>query len=78
MSEFLENHKRDEEFKIKLKNLINEYNQENKSDTPDYILAIYVNDCLDAFNRAVITRDVHYDNKKDPATNNVNQHCTLE
>lgn len=39
-----------------LQNLINEFAEENKSDTPDYILAHYLQECLDAFNTAVNAR----------------------
>ena len=47
-------------FEDKLKGLINEYSEENRSDTPDWILAWYMNACLDAFNRATVCRDEWY------------------
>lgn len=43
-------------FRRKIQDLINDNCMENASDTPDYILAIYLNDCLDAFNKAVLSR----------------------
>lgn len=55
------------DFVSKLKNLINATSMENGSDTPDYILAEYMRDCLIAFNKAVILRNRFY---RDPST-----HC---
>ena len=49
------------EFKLELQMIINKYSKEDKSDTPDYILATYMNDCLKAFNKAVLQRDDFYD-----------------
>ena len=43
-------------FTRKIQDLINENCMENVSDTPDYILAFYLNDCLNAFNNAVLSR----------------------
>jgi len=40
------------EFEKKLSDLINEYSLEGGSDTPDFILAGYMNDCLQAYNNA--------------------------
>ena len=47
-------------FQEELENLINKHSQENGSDTPDFILARYMNDCLDAYNTAVKSRDKHF------------------
>ncbi len=44
-------------FRDKLKSLINEENIENGSNTPDFILREYLCDCLEAFDRAVVSRD---------------------
>lgn len=41
-----------ESFEKKLEQLINKYSLENGSDTPDFILAMYLNDCLQAYNKA--------------------------
>ena len=46
-----------DEFKKQLEKLINLYSKENDSNTPDFILARYMRDCLDAFNKATIRRD---------------------
>jgi hypothetical protein len=45
------------DFEIELKQLINKYSMEIRSDTPDYVLALYLRDCLNAFNTATIARD---------------------
>ena len=45
-----------ESFEKKLSNLINCYSLERGSDTPDFILAQYLNDCLQAYNKAVSQR----------------------
>ena len=47
-------------FDSELKQLLNRYSKENDSDTPDYILARYIQDCLDAYNRALQTREKWY------------------
>lgn len=43
-----------------LQDLINRYSKENGSNTPDYILANYLNDCLDIFGKAVMKRSEWY------------------
>jgi hypothetical protein len=47
-------------FSKELAQLINKYSLENGSDTPDYILADYLVDCLQAFNRTLIIREHWY------------------
>lgn len=47
-------------FQKELEILINQYSLENKSNTPDYILAQYLDDCLKAFNKATNNRAKHY------------------
>ncbi len=47
-------------FEEELENLINRHSQENASNTPDYILASYLSNCLDAFNQATYKRELHY------------------
>lgn len=46
-----------DEFKQEIEVLLNKYSMENKSDTPDYILAQYLTDCLKAFERATYDRE---------------------
>jgi hypothetical protein len=45
------------EFQKKLAVLINEHSIETETDTPDFALAQYLNDCLDAFGTVMKTRD---------------------
>jgi hypothetical protein len=40
-----------------LRALLNRYSVENESNTPDFILANYIQDCLDAYKRAVNRRE---------------------
>jgi hypothetical protein len=47
-------------FEYELETLINRYSKENDSDTPDFILATYVLQCLDAFSNATKRRDQWY------------------
>jgi hypothetical protein len=48
------------DFKSELTSLINRMSIENGSNTPDYILAMYLSDCLRAFNQAVQQRENWY------------------
>ena len=45
-----------ENFRQDLRELINKYSRENQSSTPDFVLAQYLTDCLDAFDKAVHQR----------------------
>jgi hypothetical protein len=47
-------------FRSRLETLINECSAENESDTPDFILADYLNGCLAAFNLATVRRENWY------------------
>jgi hypothetical protein len=47
-----------------LTRLLNRHSAENKSYTPDYILAVYLLDCLQAFENAVIRREDWYGRSK--------------
>lgn len=44
----------------KLTELINKFSKENGSNTPDYILAEYLNGCLETFNKTVMRRSEWY------------------
>ncbi len=44
---------------------INKNSLENESDTPDFILAEYLTDCLRAFDKAVNRREKWYGRKED-------------
>lgn len=50
----------------KISNLLNMYNQESLSNTPDFILAEYLISCLNAFNYATKERDKWYNIKLEP------------
>jgi len=54
------------EFEQKLQSLINECSEENASNTPDFILAMYLNNCLLAFNEATQQRETWYDRDSRP------------
>ena len=41
----------------KIQQAINEYSLENGSNTPDFILASYLSDCLQTFDKAVNARE---------------------
>ena len=43
-------------FRQQLSDLINTQSMEEGSNTPDYILAAYLNDCLEAFDKATLRR----------------------
>jgi len=43
-------------FQRDLQELINRYSQEKESCTPDFILAGYLVNCLEAFNRASVAK----------------------
>lgn len=43
-------------FEKELTELLNKYSKENESNTPDFILAKYLIDCLNAYNKAEQTR----------------------
>ena len=44
--------------------LVNRYSAENGSDTPDFILAVYLLRCLDAFDESVNARERWYGRKE--------------
>lgn len=48
------------DFEKELTSLINRYSRENRSDTPDFILAQYIDNCLTAFDVATLRRDQWY------------------
>lgn len=48
-------------FERELSALINRYNKESKSNTPDFVLAEYLKNCLLAFEKAVREREGYRD-----------------
>ncbi len=53
-------------FQLRLSGLLNEYSAESPSDTPDYILATYLTQCLRAYNEAVVARREWHEEGNDP------------
>jgi len=51
-------------FKAELEDLINRHSMENGSDTPDFILAEYLSECLRIFDRTIRSRENWYDDNK--------------
>lgn len=47
-------------FKEELRDLINKHSKENESNTPDFILASYMETCLKAFDKAIQRRESWY------------------
>lgn len=56
---------RQEQFRDELEGLINKCSMENGSDTPDFILAEYLTNCLYAFDVAVVAREKWYGRNKE-------------
>ena len=52
------------DFEKDLTDLINRHSKENESNTPDFILAGYIENCLDAFTEAIVQRDTWYGEEK--------------
>ena len=48
-----------------LRDVINKHSKETKSDTPDFVLAQFLNDCLTSFNGAMIMRKANADATKE-------------
>lgn len=51
-------------FRQELATAINRCSMENGSDTPDFILAQYLIDCLKAFDYAQAARNAYYSNRE--------------
>jgi|GEM_PF-2001278 hypothetical protein len=47
-------------FRKEIAAVINRHSKENGSDTPDFLLAEYLSDCLDAFDRTTKAREKWY------------------
>lgn len=56
----LNNTSKDLTFKKELESLINKYSKENDSNTPDFILADYLGNCLKSFEITIKERDKWY------------------
>ena len=51
------------DFRKELEYIINKHNMESGSDTPDFILANYLQSCLKAFDTAIVSRESWYGRK---------------
>lgn len=54
----------------KLEVLLNEESRENQSNTPDFILAEYMMDCLKSFEKASVSRENWYGKSLKPGGDN--------
>jgi hypothetical protein len=54
------------EFRTELQRVINRCSKENGSDTPDFILARFLEECLEAFDNAVAVRTEWHDSQNVP------------
>jgi hypothetical protein len=59
-------------FQVEVEKLINKCCMENGSDTPDFILAEYLSECLAAYDKAVTHRERWYGRKTAPAADSPN------
>lgn len=59
------------EFRKELQKLLNRYSMENKSNTPDFVLARYLTNCLIAFNQATLSRDEFHQSGWRPERNSL-------
>jgi hypothetical protein len=59
-----------EEFQTELTKLLNRHSEENGSNTPDFILARYLTDCLEVWNSTVRQREDWYGHRHEPGTSN--------
>jgi len=60
---------KDLEFEQELEALLNKYSRENGSDTPDWILAAYLQTCLSLFDATVNARKAWYQSDQEPNKN---------
>jgi len=60
-------------FRVELESLINKHSMENNSNTPDFVLAEYLADCLVAFDKATNTRSKWYGQDPSPGGMNANE-----
>ncbi len=56
------------DFEKELTTLLNKHNRENASDTPDYILAMFLINCLAAWNEATQQRETFHGRDSRPTT----------
>ena len=61
------NYKKQENFEDELRKLINKFNMESDSNTPDYILSQYMFSCLISFNTATQQRETWHGRNAAPS-----------
>jgi len=52
---------REHSFRKDIEDMINIHSKENSSNTPDFILAEYLSDCLEIFDKAVNKREKYFE-----------------
>lgn len=65
MAENTEEKVKESTFEHNLSRLINEHSLEKESNTPDFILAQYMSDCLETFNQTMRNRSAWYSQSVD-------------
>jgi hypothetical protein len=55
-------------FRSDIENAINYHSREQESNTPDFVLAEYLTNCLEAFDRATKQRDIFFGHIPFPRT----------
>lgn len=65
-------HERESAFERDLAGVINKHSRENGSNTPDFILAAYLVDCLQNFDRIMLWRQKWYSPEGVPAAERIN------
>jgi len=58
------------DFKDELRNLINRHSKENDSNTPDFILVGYIENCMSAFTEAIQQRETFHGRDPRPSISN--------
>lgn len=51
------------QFRKEIEGVINKHCIENNSNTPDFVLANYLIDCLQAFDKAIVSRNKWYNDE---------------
>ena len=60
------------DFRNDLRSVINEHSKEQNSDTPDFILAKYLEKCLEAFDETIQEREHWYNREIQNTTRKIN------
>jgi hypothetical protein len=60
------------DLRVRIEQELNRASAENASNTPDFVLAEFLTDCLAAFDRATTARDNWYGMRPRPGNNHAN------